>query len=81
MSNALDILLDKIHSTQDEQLSIRSLLAASGMTQKAFAEYLSIPLRTVENWVAGTRKCPDYVVSLIEYKLISENLIKKEPRA
>ena len=78
---ALDILLDKIHSEQDEQPSIRSLIAASGMTQKAFAECLSIPLRTVENWVSGARKCPEYVISLIEYKLVHEKLIKKEPRA
>lgn len=81
MPNALDILLDKIHSEQDEQPSIRSLIAASGMTQKAFAEHFSIPIRTVENWAAGIRKCPDYVISLIEYKLRGENLIKKEPRA
>lgn len=79
--NALDILLDKIHSEQDERSSIRSLIAASRMTQKAFAEYLNIPQRTVEDWCRGTRKCPDYVISLIEYKLRGENLIKKEPRA
>ena len=80
MSNALDVALAKL-CDEPTQPPIRTLVAASGLSQRAFAETMEIPQRTVEDWCRGVRKCPDYVVSLIEYKLRGENLIKKEPRA
>lgn len=42
------------------------------MTQKAFAEYFSIPKRTIENWEGGQNKCPEYLLDLMEYKLRKE---------
>lgn len=80
MSNAPDVVLAKLRN-EPTQPPIRTLVAASGLSQRAFAETMEIPQRTVEDWCRGIRKCPDYVVSLIEYKLRGENLIKKEPRA
>lgn len=56
-------------------LQIRQLISAANMTQKAFAEYFLIPLRTVENWCSGARSCPGYVVDLIKYKLKNEHKI------
>lgn len=55
--------------------SIKSLIAACGMTQRAFAEYFHVPLRSVENWTSGSRQCPEYVAELIEYKAEREGLI------
>ena len=40
--------------------TVREIVAASGMTQAAFAEAFCIPLRTVENWCTGCRECPLY---------------------
>lgn len=57
-------------------MTIRDLITASGMTQRSFAEYFRIPLRTVENWSTGSRSCPPYLIDLIEYKLRSEGIIK-----
>ena len=37
-----------------------------------FAKYFNIPYRTIQNWEAGTRQCPEYVVELIKYKLEKE---------
>lgn len=51
---------------------IRTLRIATGMTQKAFAEYFNIPVRTIENWEGGKRNPPGYVVELIKYKLKKE---------
>ena len=45
------------------------------MTQQEFADYFNIPKRTLENWEAGTRKPPMYLIELIEYKIKKENLI------
>lgn len=48
---------------------VRQIVAASGLTQAAFAERLCIPLRTVENWCGGLRECPVYVRLLIQQAL------------
>ena len=50
-------------------MTIKELRAATGLTQKAFAELLHIPQRTIENWEAGNREPPLYVIELIEYRL------------
>lgn len=56
-------------------MTIKEMRAKSGMTQKAFSDYLNIPKRTIEDWESGKRKAPDYVVELIEYKLIHERVL------
>lgn len=43
-----------------------------GMNQTQFARYFEIPLRSVQNWEGGQRKCPEYLLKLMEYKLINE---------
>lgn len=56
-------------------MTVKDLRTASGMTQKAFAEYFGIPKRTIENWEGGKRDAADYLLTLIEYKLRREGLI------
>ena len=56
-------------------MTIKELRTACGMTQQAFADYLHIPKRTIENWEYGDRQPPAYVLELIEYKLHTEGLI------
>jgi len=51
----------------------REILHNSGMNIKQFSEYFEIPYRTVQNWKSGSRKCPDYVLKLILYRLENEN--------
>lgn len=45
---------------------LRNLL---NMTTKEFAEHFGIPYNTVRQWVKGERKCPEYVISMLQ-KLI-----------
>ena len=59
-------------------MEFRELRKLSGMTQKAFAEYFEIPKRTIESWDMGVRQCPEYLLKLMEYKLIKEGKIKGE---
>ena len=47
----------------------RSLL---NMSQREFAIYLQIPLRTIQSWEQGFRNPPDYVVLLIQRILLLE---------
>lgn len=71
-----EMILAKLRSLPSET-TIRDIIRDSRMTQKAFAEHLNIPLRTVENWCGGIRKCPEYVRDLIVYRLKNEGIIKE----
>lgn len=53
-------------------MTFKELRQSSGMTQKAFAEYFGIPKRTIENWDSERRKCPEYLLELMQYKLESK---------
>ena len=56
----------------ESKKTIKELRQQSGMTQKDFSEYFGIPKRTIEDWDRGARKCPEYLIALMEYKLIKE---------
>lgn len=58
-----------------DTMTIKELRTKSGMTQKAFAEYFGIPKRTIEEWEGERRKCADYLLNLMQYKLEKENMI------
>lgn len=45
---------------------VREIVAASGLSQAAFAERYCIPRRTVENWCGGSRDCPLYTRLLLQ---------------
>ena len=57
-------------------MTIKEIRIQSGMTQKRFGEYFGIPKRTIENWEAGVNKCPEYLKSLMQYKLEKEGIKK-----
>lgn len=52
-------ILENIHHAA--HMTVRDIIMSAGLTQHAFADKFCIPLRTVENWATGTRKCPDYL--------------------
>ena len=56
----------------EEMNEIKQLRKGSGMTQKAFSEFFGIPVRTLQDWEAGVRTPPNYVVRLLPYKLKAE---------
>lgn len=61
-------------------MTVKEMRLLTGMSQTKFGEYFGIPMRTIQNWENDVSKCPQYVVDLIEYKLIKEQLIfPKEP--
>lgn len=57
-------------------MTFKELRERSGMTRQEFMEYFGIPYRTIQSWELGDRKCPQYVLNLMEYKLLAENFIK-----
>lgn len=56
-------------------MTIREMRILTGLSQQKFGDSLGVPLRTVQSWEAGERKCPDYVIKLIEYYLKHEKMI------
>ncbi len=56
-------------------MTFNELRTAAGMSRKAFAEYFEIPARTVDHWDSGDRKCPEYLLKLMQYKLEKEGVI------
>ena len=57
-------------------MTILELREQAGMTRNQFAEYFGIPYRTIQDWELGNRKCNDYILNLMEYKLKHEGIIK-----
>ncbi len=58
---------------------IKDLRRAAGFTQKEFADYFDLPLRTLQGWESeGRSSPPDYLLKLFEYKLRNENLLTGE---
>lgn len=69
---------------------IREIREKTGMSRAEFSRAYGIPVRTLEDWEAEKRKCPDYVTKLlrrvvsedsenaIEFKLYANNELMKE---
>lgn len=61
-------------------MTFKELREESGMNMTDFARYFGINYRTIQRWEYGERKCPDYLLELIKYKLTikkhSADLIK-----
>lgn len=50
-------------------MTIKELRSLTGLSQVKFAEKYNIPRRTIENWETDSRKCPEYVMQLLEFKV------------
>ena len=47
-------------------MTITEIRALSGLNKTKFAERYGIPYRTLQDWEAGKRKPPSYVLPLLE---------------
>ena len=59
-------------------MNFKELRKNSGMTLSEFSIYFEIKYRTVATWEQGTRKCPEHLLKLMEYKLKKEGIIDNE---
>ncbi len=58
-------------------MTIREMRNALGDTQSEFAARYHIPFRTIQNWEAGVRTPPEYVVSLLESRIQADLVNRK----
>ena len=62
----LDAEKEKLSSIWDlAHLSMRELVARTGLSQTAFAKQAGVPRRTVQDWCGEKRACPTYVRFLL----------------
>lgn len=58
-------------------VSISELRSLAGISRPEFSRRYGVPIRTLEDWEAGRRTPPEYVVSLLE-RVIKEDIKKEE---
>lgn len=51
----------------DEAEEVRKIREQTGMELSEFADAVSIPARTLDNWETGRRKPPFYVIQLLKF--------------
>lgn len=57
--------------------TIKEIRQSTGLSQANFCEALNIPKRSLQDWEQGVRKCPEYVVELIAYRVANDPQIPK----
>lgn len=53
-------------------MDIKEIRETYSMSQVQFSREFNIPVRTIQSWEYGERKCPEYLLQLIQYKLENE---------
>ena len=72
---------DNKNSIEQQIVCLKNLRERTGLNRTEFAKKQGIPLRTIEDWEAGRRKMPDYLLRLLAYKInIEQNAIKTNNR-
>ena len=61
-------------------MTIREMRKNLGNTQSEFAERYKIPFRTVQNWEAGMRTPPGYILDLLENKVRTDLVNRRTPK-
>ena len=49
--------------------TIKDIRQSTGLSQAKFSALLNIPKNSLRDWEQGVRKCPEYVVELIAYRV------------
>lgn len=71
---------NKSMKAEAQEKELRRLREEIGLNRREFAELFCIPLRTIEDWEAGRRRMPEYLMRLISYKVRMEKLYEKDVR-
>ena len=69
--------MEKKEQLENQINRLKKIREDLGMNRTEFAQYMGIPLRTIEEWEAGRRKMPDYVLRLIAYYTRVEQFLQE----
>ena len=65
-------------SVEKQIHTLKELREILGMNRTEFSRYMDIPLRTLEEWEAGRRQMPGYVLRLIIYYVKVQQLLEEK---
>ena len=54
--------------------TIKEIRNASGLSRSDFAAKYEIPIRTLEDWEAERRKCPSYLINLLDRAVTEDSM-------
>ena len=72
------VSMEKRKKIERQIESLKRVRASLRMNRTEFSNYMQIPLRTLEEWEAGRRLMPDYVLRLIVYYTSMEQRLKEK---
>lgn len=67
--------MEKEKQLENQIRKLKEIREDLGMNRTELSRYIDIPLRTLEEWEAGRRQMPDYVLRLIIYYTKMERLL------
>ena len=70
--------MEKKQQLENQIRRLKQIREDLGMNRTEFSLYMGIHLRTLEEWEAGRRKMPDYVLRLIAYYTKMECLLAEK---
>ena len=69
--------MDKNKEIEKQIEILKRVRGEVGMNRTEFSRHMDIPLRTLEEWEAGRRKAPEYVLRLIAYYVRMQQFLGK----
>lgn len=70
--------MDKNKQIENQIDTLKRVRGEIGMNRTEFSRYMDIPLRTLEEWEAGRRQAPEYVLRLIAYYVRMQQLLEEK---
>ena len=70
--------MEKKEQLENQIRRLKKIREDLGMNRTEFSHYMGIPLRTLEEWEAGRRLMPDYVLRLIAYYAKMQRLLAEK---
>lgn len=69
-------LLTMLWSMAHEELTVKTIAAACGISVRQIAVRYGLPIRTVENWAAKTTTPPAWQLPLLAYAVVSDCMVQ-----
>lgn len=70
--------MDKKESIEKQIYTLKEIREMLDMNRTEFSRYMDIPLRTLEEWEAGRRQMPEYVLRLIAYYVKTQRILREQ---
>ena len=71
----MDTAKEMLKKTKEVVKRIKKIIEDSGMSQTKFAKRFGIPLRTLQAWCLGERKCPVYLEKLLSAEIRRDSIL------